>query len=235
VLLRSVKLLSLLPLVTACADPTGHEMRDLADIDSLSAVVMADVGTPSDPIGFPIEQPALSAFIDYPGDDCYALRAIATVDDREPDEFVAGGFDGACTKPSLYVDALPEPRDISTIALSDASGTMTIEVARLFANPQLSVATTLSPGPQVILVDDPRAIDSATVWFRSDNDKDSWMIAADPSIQGQLRFTIPPRASGSGTLGVVVKIRDNAVTCVGWASCKAIVNGGASFAVTIIP
>lgn len=231
---RCVKLLSLVPLVAACAEPTGHEERDLADIDQLSAVVMADVGTPSDPIGFPVSMPAVSAFIDYPGDHCYALRATATVDGSAPDMFIAGGYDDpACTKPSLYVDELPAPRDVSTITLSDASATMTIEVARLFVNPRLSVAPTLTAGAQVIRVDDPRAIDAATVWFRSANGRDSWMKAADPSIQGQLRFTVPPGSTGTGTLGVVVKIRDNAVTCIGWASCKAIVNGGASFAVTI--
>jgi hypothetical protein len=228
-----VKLLSLLPLVAACGPSLDHEARDLADIEDLSAVVMADVGTPSDPIGFPVALPALSAFIDYPGDDCYSLRAAATVDGSVPDTFIAGGFDDACTKPSLYVDAVPAPRDVSTIVLADASATMTIEIARLFVNPRLSVATTLAAGAQIIRVDDPRAIDSATVWFRSDNGKDSWMIAADPSIQGQLRFVVPPRTTGTGTLGVVVKIRDNAVTCIGWASCKAIVSGGASFAVTI--
>jgi hypothetical protein len=212
-----VKSLCLVPLLAACADLPPRDERDLAAV-KISAVVTVHLA----------ETPVFTTELVYDG--CYSLHVMATVDDvavdlEEPED--------DCAKAMLHVDERPAPRDISTITLADASATKSIEVARLFVNPRLTVSPAMTAGPQIIGVEDPRAIDSAMVWFRSADNRTSWIKPADPSTQGQLRFTVPPGVTGQGTLGVELTIKDNAVTCLGWASCKASVNGGEVFTVTV--
>ncbi len=228
-------LLAYVAALAACADPPARDAK-LVEIDQLTAIVDADVGVPQDPLGTPSIGTGVSVYIDYPGSACYSLATTtATVDGSEPDAFLAGGMDAdaACEKPAIYLDAPPTPRDVSTITLADDTATYSLTVARLFVNPTITLPTTLSVGPQVARIDDPRAIAAATVWWRSADGTQGWMKPVDASTHGELRFTIPTATSGRGTLGITITIRDNAVSCVGFASCKAIVRGGGAFDVTV--
>ena len=224
-----------------CTDPLEREVRELAAMPNLDAVVDVDVGVPQDPFGLPSYSTGLSVFIDYAGDVCYSLHASATalVDGTTPETFMIGGLESSskddevyCAKPAIYT-ARPAPRDTSTITVADDSAAYEIAVARLFVNPRITLAASLAPGPVVARVDDPRAIDSATVWWRTADGTQGWMKPVDVSTHGELRFSLPAETRGTGTLGITVTIRDNDVSCIGFASCKAIVRGGGAFAVTV--
>jgi hypothetical protein len=226
-------LVAAVAVLAACTDSVPREERHLEDMPQLAANIDVDVGVPADPFGTPNIATGLSVLIDYAADGCYALHSSASASVDGHELAIIDGDDETCAKPSIYLDALPAPRDISTIDLRDESATYSISVARLFVNPRITLATQLAPGAVVARVDDPRAIASATVWWRSADGKQSWMKPVDASTQGELRFVIPAGTSGQGTLGIAVTIRDNDVSCVGFASCKAIVRGGGAFVVDV--
>ena len=228
-------------LLAACTDSLPHEERTLAAMPNLSAVVDVDVGVPADPFASSSAATGLGVSMDYPDAACYSLATTthATIDGLAPEILVVGGMGStsngdpsSCTKPAIYTP-LQAPRDVSTITVADHTATYEIRVARLFVNPAITIPTTLQPGPVVAKVDDPRAIASATVWWRGADGAQSWMKPADVSTHGALRFQIPSETHGPGTLGITLTIRDNDVACVGFASCKAIVRGGGAFAVTV--
>lgn len=228
-------------MLAACTDPLPREERPLAEMPTLSAVVDVDVGVPEDPFGPPNVSPGLSVYMDYAGATCYSLHATtrAHVDGIEPETLLVGGVESSskddetyCAKPAIYTPR-QDPRDVSSIVVEDHTAAYEIRVGRLFVNPAITLPQPLRPGPVVARIDDPRAIASATVWWRSADGGQSWMKPVDTSTHGELRFAIPAETHGQGTLAITLTIRDNDVSCVGFASCKAIVRGGHAFAVAV--
>jgi hypothetical protein len=238
----SMKKLLVLTLLLGCDALDGKDHRSLTELGAVTAEVHTDLGAPWG-TGTDDVHPGVSMYLDYTMPGCLSVEgdAVGTLDGRVTDYAQDGGIvegDGhypdECEHPGFYFDRLPQPRDVSTIAVEDGNARFTVDVPMLLVNPSITLTELQRGSIAVARVEDPRSISAVRVWFQSDYGEPTpvyWPV--DATIVGsEIHFPVPSTARGSGTLGINLTYKEHDLVCTGFASCAVTVQAGASFART---
>lgn len=236
------KLACVVALLAGCDALDGHEHRSLMELGAVTAEVFVDLGAPwgtgSDDV-----HPGAHVSLDYSASGCLSLEhdAEGMLDGTASDYSEVGYYDDGggyghnddpyCARPAFYFERVPASRDVSTVEVSDASASFSVEIPLLLVNPVITLGELERGSIAVARVEDSRPITSVRVWFQSSYEEPTpvyWPV--DATIVGtEVRFPVPTTARGSGTLGINLTYKEHDLACTGFASCDVHVQAGASF------
>jgi hypothetical protein len=232
-------LLAILPSLVAC---TSENVAPLSQFGPMSAWVSVELGPLSAESGRDVN-PRVFVSLDHSNPDCPVFDddIAASIDGVRPDSFEHGYYDDStgyghnndpiCQPPFFSIDRVPAAKTRSTLRIADETANYSLEVDRLFVNPEMTLAARLEHGRMArIDVNDDRQITNVEAEWWVGDETESYIYDVMATVASNaITFRMPSDLSGPGRLEVRVELAAPDLTCNGFSECLVSMKGSQTF------